>query len=68
MSQLVSSFCTESEAEIVSAAIYPPIGVMRVGYSPKEFFIGPEVNQPIAANPGSYRDVSGALILFIAFF
>ncbi|RVT40552.1 hypothetical protein EMM73_19590, partial [Rheinheimera sediminis] len=61
MSQLVSSYGPESEAEIVSAAIYPPIGVMRVGNSPKEFFIGPEVNQPIAADLGSYRDASGAL-------
>lgn len=61
MSQLFSSSCNEPEAEIVSAAIYPPIGVMRVGNSPEEFFIGPEVNQPVAANPAFYRDATGAL-------
>src|SRR3990167_9565729 len=61
MSQLFSSSCTEPEAEIVSAAIYPPIGVMRVGNSPTEFFIGPEVNQPVAASSAFYRDATGAL-------
>ena len=40
---------------IVSAAIYPPIGVMRVGNStaPCEegYFIGPEVPNPTVQSP-----------------
>ncbi|MDF2629599.1 MAG: hypothetical protein K0R39_3430 [Symbiobacteriaceae bacterium] len=47
--------------EIVRAAIYPAIGVARVGNSEDEFFIGPEVNEPPAAEPGFYRDQAGAL-------
>ncbi|MGF1699587.1 LodA/GoxA family CTQ-dependent oxidase [Photobacterium makurazakiensis] len=50
-----------SESTIVSAAIYPPIGVTRVGNSVNEFFIGPEVNQPQAQDANYYRDSSGAL-------
>ncbi|WP_440055517.1 LodA/GoxA family CTQ-dependent oxidase [Pseudoalteromonas sp. T1lg65] len=46
---------------IVSAAIYPPIGVMRVGNSPTEYFIGPEVDEPIANDMSFYRDSTGAL-------
>ncbi|MFC3034024.1 LodA/GoxA family CTQ-dependent oxidase [Pseudoalteromonas fenneropenaei] len=49
------------DADIVSAAIYPPIGVMRVGNSPTEYFIGPEVNQPFAHDNQYYRDATGAL-------
>lgn len=48
-------------AEIVSAAIYPPIGVMRVGNSATGYFIGPEVAQPLAQDLGFYRDADGAL-------
>lgn len=46
---------------IVSAAIYPPIGVCRMGNSPDEYFIGPEVTEPQAMPNGFYRDASGAL-------
>lgn len=41
---------------IVQAVIYPAIGVARVGSSPDEWFIGPEVPEPAAAAPGFYRD------------
>lgn len=47
---------------IVKAGIYPPIGVMRVGNSEHEYFIG-----PLVANPApqtdiyAYRDKTGAL-------
>ena len=34
---------------IVRAAIHPAIGVTRVGNSPSDFFIGPEVTDPPAA-------------------
>jgi hypothetical protein len=45
---------------VVAAAIYPPIGVARVGNS-KECFAGPEVIEPVAHPPGFYRDADGAL-------
>jgi hypothetical protein len=41
---------------IVKAVIYPSIGVARVGTSPDEWFIGPEVPNPPAQKPGFYRD------------
>lgn len=41
---------------IVKAAIYPSIGVARVGNSPDEWFLGPEVPDPAPLPPGSYRD------------
>ena len=47
---------------IVKAAIYPPIGVMRVGNSKDEFFIGPLVDEPVVnADAYAYRDKTGAL-------
>jgi len=46
---------------IVKAAIYPPIGVCRVGNSPDEFYLGPEVPDPEPCEPGSYRDDKGRL-------
>jgi hypothetical protein len=49
------------EDQIVSAAIYPPIGVCRVGNSQDEFFIGPEVTDPLPQQPVFYRDATGAL-------
>lgn len=46
---------------IVSAAIYPPIGVCRVGNSPDAYYIGPEVTEPPVQDPGFYRDDVGRL-------
>ncbi|MDH7447801.1 LodA/GoxA family CTQ-dependent oxidase [Aquimarina sp. 2201CG14-23] len=47
---------------IVKAAIYPPIGVMRVGNSKKEYFIGPLVDEPeVKSDIYAYRDKAGAL-------
>ena len=51
----------EIDDRIVSAAIFPPIGVCRVGNSEAEFFIGPEVPDPLPRQPGFYRDATGAL-------
>ncbi len=45
---------------VVSAAIYPPIGVTRVGNS-GEWYLGPEVPDPLPLDPGSYRDTRGHL-------
>lgn len=41
---------------IVKAAIYPPIGIARVGSSATEWFVGPEVPDPLPEPPGFYRD------------
>jgi hypothetical protein len=46
---------------IVRAAIYPSIGVARIGGSRTDWFIGPEVPDPHPQPPGFYRDASGAL-------
>ena len=46
---------------IVMAAIHPSIGAARVGNSENEFFIGPEVTDPLPEPPGFYRDQTGAL-------
>lgn len=56
-----SGTSTSCDSNIVSAAIYPPIGVMRVGNSSNEYFIGPEVDQPIPHESSFYRDATGAL-------
>ncbi|CAH9049857.1 hypothetical protein PSECIP111951_00056 [Pseudoalteromonas holothuriae] len=50
-----------TDTTIVSAAIYPPIGVMRVGNSEQAYFIGPEVNEPPVQSEEFYRDKTGAL-------
>lgn len=46
---------------VVRAAIHPAIGVARVGSSPEEWFLGPEVPDPAPEKPGFYRDAAGAL-------
>lgn len=46
---------------IVKVAIYPGIGVARLGNSQNDFFIGPEVASPAPDPPGFYRDATGAL-------
>jgi hypothetical protein len=50
-----------TDTTIVKAAIYPPIGVARVGNSPTEYYLGPEVTAPKPEAPGYYRDASGAI-------
>ncbi len=45
---------------IVEARIHPGIGVARVGNS-EEYFIGPEVPNPVPPPPGGYRDAQGHL-------
>ena len=47
--------------QIVRAAIYPAIGVARVGNSEDGWFLAPEVTDPLPHPPGHYRDRSGAL-------
>jgi hypothetical protein len=51
----------DRDTRIVRAAIHPAIGVARVGNSSSEFYVGPEVPEPLPAAPGFYRDATGAL-------
>jgi L-Lysine epsilon oxidase N-terminal/L-lysine epsilon oxidase C-terminal domain len=48
---------------IVRAAIHPAIGIARVGNSREQYFLAPEVADPLPAPPGFYkeRDDQGAL-------
>ncbi|GAA2149013.1 LodA/GoxA family CTQ-dependent oxidase [Kitasatospora kazusensis] len=47
--------------QVVRAAIHPAIGVARVGNSPEGYYIGPEVPDPLPAEPGFYKDAAGAI-------
>ncbi|MFI5529882.1 LodA/GoxA family CTQ-dependent oxidase [Kitasatospora sp. NPDC051853] len=47
--------------QVVRAAIHPAIGVARVGNSPEEYYLGPEVPDPRPAEPGFYKDPAGAV-------
>jgi L-Lysine epsilon oxidase N-terminal/L-lysine epsilon oxidase C-terminal domain len=49
------------DATIVKAAIYPSIGLARVGNSATDWYLGPEVPDPLPLPAGSYRDSTGAL-------
>ena len=46
---------------IVKAVIYPSIGVARVGSSPDDWFLGPEVPEPAPRPVGFYRDAQHRL-------
>ena len=46
---------------IVRAAIHPAIGVARVGNSPNEYYLGPEIPGGLPIAPGGYKDNHGAI-------
>ena len=52
---------SQIDETIVSAAIYPAIGIARVGNSRDEYFIGPEVTAPMTYPAGFYKDATGAM-------
>src|SRR5262245_7169966 len=52
---------SQTDETIVSAAIYPAIGIARVGNSRDEYFIGPEVIAPMRRPASFYKDATGAL-------
>src|SRR5262245_54822583 len=56
-----TSMASVTAGTIARAAIYPPIGVARVGNSRDEYFLAPEVPDPLPHPPGFYRDATGAL-------
>ena len=47
---------SDLDTRIVKAAIHPPIGIARVGNSKDEYFLAPEVTDPLPERPGFYRD------------
>ncbi|MBM2809771.1 MAG: valyl-tRNA synthetase [Chloroflexi bacterium] len=51
----------QTTGDIVSCAIHPAIGVARVGNSPTEFFLGPEVPGPHPEPVDGFKDAVGRL-------
>ena len=49
------------KGEIVRAAIHPAIGVARVGNSPDEYYLGPEIPGGMPIAPEGYKDRRGAV-------
>jgi hypothetical protein len=49
------------ENTIVSYAIYPGIGIARVGNSPDEYFIGPEAPGEVPQPEGGFKDSAGRI-------
>lgn len=47
--------------EIVRYAIYPGIGIARVGNSPDEYFIGPEAPGQVPQPEGGFKDDAGRI-------
>jgi hypothetical protein len=48
-------------ASIARAAIYPSIGIARVGNSPDEYVIGPELPDQVQSPSETFKDAQGAL-------
>ncbi|MEM7184649.1 MAG: LodA/GoxA family CTQ-dependent oxidase [Spirochaetota bacterium] len=49
------------DTEIIRAVIHPGIGVARVGNAETEYYIGPEVTNPVTKENGFYRTSDGTL-------
>ncbi|HEV7892913.1 MAG TPA: LodA/GoxA family CTQ-dependent oxidase, partial [Pyrinomonadaceae bacterium] len=47
--------------EVVRYAVYPCIGIARVGNSPDEYFIGPEAPGEIPRPDGGFKDGEGRI-------
>jgi len=48
-------------SKVKSVAIYPSIGIARVGNSPEEYFIGPTIPGVTAHDPDDFRDKQGRI-------
>ncbi|MEM8908942.1 MAG: LodA/GoxA family CTQ-dependent oxidase [Bacteroidota bacterium] len=48
-------------SKVQSLAIYPAIGIARVGNSPKEYFIGPTIPGQHPQDPDHFRDAEGRI-------
>jgi hypothetical protein len=51
----------DKKSAIAGIAIYPAIGVARVGNSPSEYFIGPEIPGQFPEDEKNYRDDAGCI-------
>src|SRR5262245_51054843 len=49
-------------SRIVRCAIYPPVGIARVGNSPNGTFLAPEVPGVRVVPPGGYKDPQGRIL------
>jgi hypothetical protein len=47
--------------DMVRVEIYPPLGIARVGNSPDEYFLGPEIPGLRQEDKGNYRDAKGRI-------
>jgi hypothetical protein len=47
--------------EIARVMIHPAVGIARVGNSPDEWFLGPEVPGPHPVPPGGFKDAAGRI-------
>src|SRR6202040_2899967 len=61
MSERDAGQSAAGDTTVVRAAIYPAIGIARLGNSESEYFLAPEVTDPLPEPPGFYRDAAGAL-------
>lgn len=48
-------------SDIASYAIYPPIGIARIGNAPDDYFYGPEVPGEVPDPPGGFKDADGRI-------
>lgn len=48
-------------SKVKQVAIYPSIGIARVGNSPDEFFVGPTIPGITAQDPDDFRDAQGRI-------
>ncbi|GAC1445207.1 MAG: LodA/GoxA family CTQ-dependent oxidase [Chloroflexota bacterium] len=52
---------SSQDSRIVRCAIYPGIGIARVGNSPTDYFIGPEIPGVLPNPGGQYKDKHGRI-------
>jgi L-Lysine epsilon oxidase N-terminal/L-lysine epsilon oxidase C-terminal domain len=52
---------SQADAAIVSCAVHPAIGIARVGNSPGEYFIGPEIPGRHPEPDGGFKDAAGRI-------
>src|SRR5271157_1190685 len=48
--------------DLASVAIFPAIGIARVGNSPQQYFFGPEIPGMLPDQTENYRDPSGRIL------
>lgn len=51
----------ETKPRIAYCKIFPPVGVARLGNSPSDFFIGPEMPSQVPEPEGGFKDAEGRI-------